>query len=55
MVRASPTYAARFQARSKDQEILEEGGGAGLSKLDKLFVNSSATDIVIVTLSKHSS
>ena len=62
MVRASPTYAARFQARSKDQEILEEGGGAGLSKLDlfcfelsKLFVNSSATDIVFVTLSKHTS
>ena len=63
-----------FQARSKDQEILEEGsragpstlprrdheqgGGAGLSKLDvfcfelsKLFVNSGATDIVLVTLS----
>ena len=36
----------------------EQGGGAGLSKLDifcfelsKLFVNSSATDIVLVTLS----
>ena len=65
---------AGFQARSKDQEILEEGGGAGpsllprrdheygggagLSKLDvfcfelsKLFVNSGATDIVLVTLS----
>ena len=47
-----------FQARSKDQEILEEGGGAGLSKLDvfgfefsKLFVNSGATDIVLVILS----
>ena len=47
-----------FQARSKDQEILEEGGGAGLSKLDvycfelsKLFVNSGATDVVLVTLS----
>ena len=63
-----------FQARSKDLEILEEGGGAGpstmprrdhkkgggagLSKLDvfcfelsKLFVNSCATDIVLVTLS----
>ena len=63
-----------FQARSKDQEILEEGGGAGpsllprrdheqgggagLSKLDvfcfelsKLFVNSGAMDIVLVTLS----
>ena len=63
-----------FQARSKDLEILEEGGGAGpallprrdheqeggagLSKLDvfcfelsKLFVNSDATDIVLVTLS----
>ena len=63
-----------FQARSKDQDILEEGGGAGpstlprrdhewgvgagLSKLDvfcfklsKLFVNSGATDIVLVTLS----
>ena len=45
-----------FQARSKDQEILEEGGGAGLRKLDflcfelfKLFLNSSATDIVFVT------
>ena len=24
-------YIARFQARSKDQEILEEGGGAGPS------------------------
>ena len=64
----------RFPARSKDQEILEEGGGAGpsrdhesgggagLRKLDffcfelsKLFVNSSAMDIVFVTLSKHSS
>ena len=50
------------QARSKDQEILEEGGGSGLRKLDffcfelsKLFVNSSATDIVFVTLPKHSS
>ena len=65
---------AGFQARSKDQEILEEeggagpstlprrdhekGGGAGLSKLDvfcfelsKLFVNSGATNIVLVTLS----
>ena len=54
-----------FQARSKDQEILEEGGGAGPShlprrdheldvvcfELSKLFVNSSATDIVLVTLS----
>ena len=36
----------------------EQGGGAGLSKLDvfcfelsKLFVNSGATDIVLVTLS----
>ena len=68
------TLGTGFQARSKDQEILEEGsgagpsnlprrdheqgGGAGLSKLDifcfrlfKLFVNSSATDIVLVTLS----
>ena len=43
--------------RSKDQEILEEGGGAGLSKLDlfcfelsKLFVSSSATVIVFVTV-----
>ena len=67
-----------FQARSKDQEILEEGGGAGPSslprrdhelgggaglsrlalfcfELSKLFVNSNATDIVFVTLSKHSS
>ena len=66
--------SAGFQARSKDQEILEEGGGAGLSswprrdheqgggaglskldifcfELSKLFVNSSATDIVLVTLS----
>ena len=49
---------AGFQARSKDQEILEEGGGAGLSKLDvfcfelsKLFINSGAMDIVLVTLS----
>ena len=65
---------AGFQARSKDLEILEEGGGAGpsllprrdhewgggagLSKLDvfcfelsKLFVNSGATDIVLLTLS----
>ena len=63
-----------FQTRSKDQEILEEGsgagpstlprrdheqgGGAGLSNLDafsfefsKLFVNSGATDIVLVILS----
>ena len=63
----------KFQARSKDQEILEEGGGAGpsnlprrddeygdgagLSKLDlfcfessKLFINSSAADIVFVTV-----
>ena len=68
------TYSRGFQARSKDQEILEErsgagpstlprrdheqGGGAGLSKLDafsfelsKLFVNSGATDIVLVILS----
>ena len=41
----------------RDREV-ELGGGAGLSKLDvfclelsKLFVNSSATDIVLVTLS----
>ena len=41
---------------------LEEGGGAGLRKLDffrfelsELFVSSSATDIVFVTLPKHSS
>ena len=67
-------WVAGYQARSKDQEILEEGGGAGpsllprrdheqgggagLSKLDvfcfelsKLFINSGATDIVLVTLS----
>ena len=45
-----------------DFEDHEEGGGAGLSKLDvffcfelsKLFVNSSATDIVLVTV-QHSS
>ena len=66
-----------FQARSKDQEILEEGGGAGpstwpggdhewgggaglgkaglpLLELSKLFINSGATDIVFVTLAKHS-
>ena len=73
--------ASRFQARSKDHEILEEGGQwtgarltftevspekimsreveAGLRKLDffrfELFVNSSATDIVFVTLPKHGS
>ena len=69
-----PRTARGFQERSKDQEILEQGGGAGpstlprrgheqgggagLSKLDvfcfelsKLFVNSGATDIVLVTLS----
>ena len=38
--------------RSRD---LEDGGGAGLQKLDffrfGLFLNSSATDIVLVTLS----
>ena len=40
------------------EEIMSRGDGAGLSKLDifcfelsKLFVNSSATDIVLVTLS----
>ena len=42
--------------RSRD---LEEGGGAGLRKLDffrfDLFLNSSATDIVLVTLPKHGS
>ena len=44
------------------EEIMSKGGGAGLRKLDffrfelsKLFVNSSATDIVFVTLPKHSS
>ena len=42
--------------RSRD---LEEGGGAGLQKLDffrfELFLNSSATDIVLVTVPKHGS
>ena len=37
----------------------EQGGGAGLRKLDffriGLFLNSSATDIVFVTLPKHGS
>ena len=37
----------------------EQGGGAGLRKLDffrfGLFLNSSATDIVLVTLPKHGS
>jgi len=63
LLQLHPTrYSTGFQARSKDQEILGEGGGAGLSKLDlfcfelsKLFVNRSATDIVFVTLFKHSS
>ena len=36
------------------EELLEQGGGAGLRKLDffrfGLFLNSSATDIVLVTL-----
>ena len=36
------------------EELLEQGGGAGLQKLDflriGLFLNSSATDIVLVTL-----
>ena len=52
-MRAQDLSEIRFQARSKDQEILEEGGGAGLRKLDffrfDLFLNSSATDIVLVT------
>ena len=42
--------------RSRD---LEEGGGAGLRKLDffrlELFLNSNATDIVLVILPKHGS
>ena len=42
--------------RSRDHE---QGGGAGLPELDffrfELFVNSSATDIVFVTLPKHGS
>ena len=37
----------------------EQGGGAGLPKLDffrfELLLNSSATDIVLVTLPKHGS
>ena len=37
----------------------EQGGGAGLEKLDffrfGLFLNSSATDIVLVTPPKHGS
>ena len=37
----------------------EQGGGAGLQKLDffcfRLFLNSSAMDIVFVTLPKHGS
>ena len=37
----------------------EQGGGAGLRKLDficfRLLLNSSATDIVFVTLPKHGS
>ena len=37
----------------------EQGGGAGLLKLDffrfRLFLNNSATDIVLVTLPKHGS
>ena len=37
----------------------EQGGGAGLRKLHffcfELFLNSSATDIVLVTLPKHGS
>ena len=37
----------------------EQGGGAGLRKLDffrvRLFLNSSATDIVFMTLPKHGS
>ena len=44
------------------EEIMSKEVGAGLNKLDlfclelsKLFINSSATDIVLVTLSKHSS
>ena len=36
------------------EELLEQGGGAGLRKLDffrfGLFLNSSATDIALVTL-----
>ena len=42
------------------EEIMSmQGGGAGLRKLDffrfELFLNSSATDIVFVTLPKHGS
>ena len=51
----SVRYHSFVQGSRRDQEILEEGGGAGLSKLDvfcfelsKLFVNSGATDIVLV-------
>ena len=53
-------FCPRFQARSRD---LEEGGGAGPSSWPKrnhdlslrVVLNSSATDIVLVTLPKHSS
>ena len=62
------TYSRGFQAKSKEgggagpstlpRRDHEQGGGAGLSKLDafsfelsKLFVNSGATDIVLVILS----
>ena len=45
-----------LQGSRRDQE---EAGGAGLRKLDffrfRLFLNSSATDIVLVTLPKHGS
>ena len=41
------------------EEIVSGGGGAGAEQVGlfrfELFVNSSATDIVLVTLPKHGS
>ena len=56
-------FCPRFQARSKDQEILrrevELDHQAGPKEIMifrfELFLKSSATDIVLVTLPKHSS
>ena len=68
-IRFSPLRKTHAQGSRRDQKsrdlrggrwswTLNQGGGAGLSKLDvfcfelsKLFVNSGATDIVLVTLS----
>ena len=35
LYRSAPAESAGLQARSKDQEILEEGGGAGPSLLPR--------------------